>query len=137
MEYIRLRETEKAPIKTGWAETDKRQPRKLNVRARWVAKEYETHARPELYVSTPPLEALNVVLSEVTTGKRRGKVVAPVSRASTLQLPPEDYEAGDDHMCGLLQYRLYGTRDAAQIWEGGLAWALSDLKLTRGIACPC
>ena len=34
-----LRETGKAPIKTGWAETDKRQPGKSNVRARWVARE--------------------------------------------------------------------------------------------------
>ena len=39
-----LRETGRAPIKTGWAETDKLQPGKPNVRARWVAKEYKTHA---------------------------------------------------------------------------------------------
>ena len=60
-----LRETGKAPIKTGWAQTDNGQPGKPNVRARWVAKEYKTHARPELYASTPPLKALNVVLSEI------------------------------------------------------------------------
>ena len=82
-----LRETGKAPIKTGIAETDKGQPGKPNVRMRWVAKEYKTHARLELYASTPPLEALNVVLSEVATGKRGGKVVALVDeeRTSTLQ----------------------------------------------------
>ena len=40
-------------------------------------------------------------------------------------------------MCGLLQYSLYVTRDAAQNWEDELASTLSDLKLTRGIACPC
>ena len=39
-----LRETGKAPIKTLWAETDKGQPGKPFVRARWVAKEYKTHA---------------------------------------------------------------------------------------------
>ena len=39
-----IRETGKAPIKTGWAETDKGQPGKPNIRARWVATEYETHA---------------------------------------------------------------------------------------------
>ena len=65
-------------VKTGWAETDKGQPRKPNVRARWVAKDNKTHARPELYVSTPPLEALKVVLSEIATGKRGGTVVALV-----------------------------------------------------------
>ena len=36
-----FRETGKAPIKTGWAETDKGQPGKPNVRARCG------HARPE------------------------------------------------------------------------------------------
>ena len=56
----------------------RRQPGKPSVRARWVAKKYKTHARPELYASTAPLEALKVVLSEVATGKREGKVVALV-----------------------------------------------------------
>ena len=32
---------------------------------------------------------------------------------------------------------LYGTRDAAQNWEGELASTLSDFKLTRESACPC
>ena len=76
--YICLSETGRAPIKTGWAETDKGQPGKPNVRARWVAKDYKTQARPELQASTPPLEALKVVLSEIATGKREGKVAALV-----------------------------------------------------------
>ena len=37
------REAERALIKTRWAETDKGQPGKPNVRARWVAKEFKTH----------------------------------------------------------------------------------------------
>ena len=41
-----------------------------------------------------------------------------------VELPPEDYQPDDEHMCGLLRYSLYGTRDAS-------------LKLTRGSACPC
>ena len=49
-----------------------------NVRARSVAKEYKTHARPELCASTPPLEALKIVLSEIATGEREGKVLALV-----------------------------------------------------------
>ena len=75
---ICLLETGKAPIKTGWAETDKGQPGKPDVRVRWVAKEYKTHARPELHAPTRPLEALKVVLSEIATCTRRGKVVALV-----------------------------------------------------------
>ena len=73
-----LSETDKALIKTGWTETDKGQPGKLSVHGRWVGKKSQTHARPELYASTPPLEALKVVLSEVPTGKRGGKVLALV-----------------------------------------------------------
>ena len=124
-----LRETEKAPIKTGWAETDKGQPGKPNVRARWIAKEYKTHARPVLHAPTPPLEALKVVLSEIATGTRGGKVVAlvdvrrayfhaPARRRVFVELPPQDCQPSDEHVCGLLQYRLYATRDAAQILGG-------------------
>ena len=65
------RETGRAPVKTGWAETDKGLPRQSNVRARWVAKGYKTYARPDLYASTPPLK---VVLSEIATGER-GRVL--------------------------------------------------------------
>ena len=142
------RQRGREPTKTGWAETYKGQPGKTNVRARWVAKEYKTHARLVLHAPTPPLEALKVVLSEVATGTRRGKVVAlvdvrrayfhaPARRKVFVELPPEDYQPGDEHMCGLLRHSLYGTRDAAQNWEEDLASTLSDLKLTRGIACPC
>ena len=31
-----------------------------------------------------------------------------------VELSPEDYQAGCEHVCGLLQYSLYGTRDSAQ-----------------------
>ena len=41
-----------------------------------VAEGYKTHARPELYASTQPLEALKVVLSEIATSERGGQVVA-------------------------------------------------------------
>ena len=74
--WVCLREKERAFFKTGWAETDKVQPGKLNVRARWVAKECNTHARPELYASTAPMAALKVVLSGIATGEREGKVLA-------------------------------------------------------------
>ena len=119
-----LRETGKAPIKTGWEETDKGQPQKPHVRVRWVAKEYKTHARPELYAMTQPLVVLLVVLSEVATGKRGGKVLASVEVRRAyfyapsrwrvfVELPPENGKVGDEHKCGLLPYKLYCTRDAA------------------------
>ena len=102
--------------------------------ARWVAKEHKTHATPESYASTSPLEALRVVLSEVATGNRGEKVVArvdvrktyfsaPSRRRVFVEETPENYLAGDEHMCGLLQYSLH--RHSA------------IPKLTRRSACPC
>ena len=74
------------------------------------------------------LEALKVVLSEIATGKRGGKVVAlidvrgayfcaPARRTVFVELPPE--QPGDEHMSGLLQYSLYGTRRRRTKLGGG------------------
>ena len=68
---------------------------------------------------------------------RRACFYAPARRRVFVVLPPGDYQPGDEHMCGVLQYSLYGMRDATQNWEEVLTSTLSDLKLTRGIACPC
>ena len=57
---------------------------------------------------------------------------APARRKVFVELPPEDSQPGDSHMCGLLRYSLYGTRDAAQNWEEELASTRSSLKLTEG-----
>ena len=67
---------------------------------------------------------------------RRAYFNAPARRKVGVELPPEDYQLGDEHLCGLLRYSSYGTRDAAQNWEEELASTLSSLKLTRGSACP-
>ena len=86
------------------------------------------------------------MLSEIATGKHGRKVVVLIDvrrayfytlarRRVFVELPPEDCQPGDEHMCGLLRYSLYGTRDAA--WEEELASTLSDLKLTKRSACPC
>ena len=88
-----------------------------------------------------------MVLSEIATGEREGNVLAlvdvrraylyaPARRKVFVELPPQDYQSGDEHMCGLLRESLYGTRDAAQNWEEELASTLSGLGLTRGSACP-
>ena len=81
-----------------------------------------------------------VVRFDAATGKRGGWVVtlvdvrrayfhAPARRRVFVELPPEDFQGGDGHMCGLLQYRLYGVRDAAQDWEEELASTLSDVTI--------
>ena len=64
----------------------------------------------------------------IATGKRGGKVVAlvdvrrawfyaPARRRASVELPPEDYQQGDEHMCGLVQYILYGTLRFQQLSE--------------------
>ena len=68
---------------------------------------------------------------------RRAYFGAPARKRVFVEMPPEDYQAGDEHTCGLLQYSFYGTHDAAQNWEEEHTSTLSDLKLTRGIECPC
>ena len=44
-----LRETGKQPIKTGWADTNKGTASDPNIRSRWVAKEFNTGPRLELF----------------------------------------------------------------------------------------
>ena len=78
-------------------------------------------------------DALKVVLSEIATGTRSQHGEGYLSNCR----PKTTSQAMNKHMCGLLPYSLCGTRDAAQNWEEELASTLSDLKLTRGIACPC
>ena len=56
--------TGKGPVKTGWVDTNTGCEEKPNLRSRFVAKEYKTHARAELFAATPPLEALRLFLSE-------------------------------------------------------------------------
>ena len=91
MEYIRrhemyvrgpsevcLRETGKLPSRTGGQRPTKESQGSLVCPRDRSPKEYKTHARPELYASTPPLEALKVVLLDIATGEREGKVLALV-----------------------------------------------------------
>ena len=70
-----LRETGKAPIKTGRRLTRGNQGSPTLTRGE-SRRNIRHEGVQELYVSTPPLEALKVVLSEIATGTRGGKVMA-------------------------------------------------------------
>ena len=48
---------------------------------------------------------------------RRAFFYAKSTRRLFVELPIEDYQEGDEEMCGLLEKSLYGTRDAARNWE--------------------
>ena len=95
---------------------------------RLVGKEFRTTPDDALYASTPPLEALRLVMSRAATitekGGRREIMVNDVSRAYFYakctrcmysELPAEDFKGTPD-MLGRLLLCLYGTRDAALSW---------------------
>lgn len=141
-------ETGKPPIKTGWAETDKGTENQPNVRCRWVAKDFKREPRPELYAATPPLEGVKMILSGAATGPRQGRGVAIIDvrrayyyalarRRVFVELPAEDWQPGDEDMCGLLRVSLPGTRDAAQNWEEELGECFIQMGLKKGTASPC
>ena len=101
-----LRETETAPVKTGWAETDKGQPRKPNVRARWVVKEYMSTRKARVGRLDA---AAGGTESRVVRGchgqtwrkswgtcRRRAYFYAPSGRRVFVELPSEVYQADDE-----------------------------------------
>ena len=68
---------------------------------------------------------------------RRAYFYAAAKRRVFVELPPEDYQPGDENRCGLLKKSLYGTRDAAQNWGDELGATLQDMGLRKGKASPC
>eukprot|EP00972_Heterocapsa_arctica_P029357 4321836-Heterocapsa_arctica.AAC.1 len=138
-------ETGKAPVKTGWADTNKGTAAEPNIRSRWVAKEFNTGPRPDLFAGTSPLEGVRLVISEAASDHdpsvcigifdvRRAYFYAKTKRTVFIELPAEDWKPGDDEKCGTLRMSLYGTRDAAQNWGEELGSTLKRLGFVKGKA---
>ena len=103
-----------------------------------------------IFAATPPLEALRMVISNATTGKR-GKVImiADVSRAYMYARIPEDEycyvnlcdedktDDSDEYMCGRLKGAMYGTRKASQYWQTEYTQTMTDSGFETGRASPC
>ena len=143
------KETEKNPIKTGWADTNKGTSECPNIRSRWVAKEYNTGPRPDLFSATSPLEGVKLVISEAASSNQKGTVLlvidvrrahfyAKARRRVYIELPEGDGRGPGSRQCGLLRKSLFGTRDAAQNWECELGEAFwRRFGLRRGQASMC
>ena len=101
-------------------------------RSRLVAKQFKTNNDPELFAATPPLEALKMIISIAATRHKvlkkitRKIMINDVSRAyfyansdrpTFVEICEEDWEPGDEAMCGELNVSMYGTRRAAQNWQ--------------------
>ena len=64
---------------------------------------------------------------------------APAQRPVYVALPDEALSDSEreGHICGRLNYSLYGTRDAAQNWEVAYTDFLVSLGFDRGLSSPC
>jgi hypothetical protein len=135
-------------IGTKWIDVNKGDSENPRLRSRMVGKEFRTGPDDALYASTPPLEALRVVLSRAATvtdsGGEREIMVNDVSRAYFyakmtrplyIEIPVEDPKASPD-MLGRLRLCLYGTRDAALNWQHTLSEHLVENGFVRGTGHP-
>jgi hypothetical protein len=131
-----------------WIDTNKGDSENPNVRCRLVGKEFRTGPDDALFASTPPLEALKLIISRAATlgidGKKHEVMINDVSRAYFyakctrdlyVELPVEDLEAHPDFI-GKLRLCLYGTRDAALNWQETPSEHLISQGLIRGIGHP-
>ena len=142
--------TGKVPIKLRWVDTNKGTESEPNYRSRIVAMEFKRDSRLDLFAPTPPLEAMKLVISNAASqdGPWHNRVLMAIDikrayfyaksiRDTYVELPKEDYQNGDEHMCGLLKLSLYGTRDAAMNWEAEINSTMKAVGYTKGLASAC
>ena len=137
-----IEKTGKQPIRVRWVDTVKAGGQH---RSRLVAMQFKDGDRPDLFVPTPAIESVRLLISKAAR-RRHSVMVADVRRAyfyakarQTLyvELPDEDKRPGEDGMVGRLNMSLYGTRDAARNWEEELNETFEALGFQKGRAAPC
>ena len=134
-------------IGTRWVDTNKGDSINKDYRSRFVGKEFKTSPDDTLYASTPPLEALRLIVSwAATTGTERREVMindvrrayfyAKATRDIYIEIPEEDRKPGDENKLAKLNLCLYGTRDAALNWQETLSEHLIGIGFRRGKGHP-
>ena len=146
----RVRELDGKMVSVKWLDTNKGDRATPNYRSRLVAREFNQGKDDTLYASTPPLEALRIIVSHAATvdqdrpRQRRELMVNDVRRAYFyaqqqrnvfIELPDEDEEAADGEV-GQLLLCLYGTRDAAREWQRTLSKHLRAIGFVPGKGHP-
>ena len=134
-------------IKGRWIDTNKGDKARPDYRSRFVGKEYNNCVDASLYAATPPLEALKLMIAHTASSGdlsahimfsdvKRAYFNAKARRELYVELPEEDsgYEEG---YVGRLALALYGTRDAASLWQECLAEHLISLGFARGRSNSC
>ena len=137
-------------VTTRWIDINKGDMQNPNYRARLVGREMKMDKRLDLFAATPPLESLRLMCSLCASNQwrkdpyrilsidiKRAYFYAPASRPVFIEIPVEDYEAGDEDRVGKLNLSLYGTRDAAQNWAKEYTAFLLSLGFHAGRSSPC
>ena len=147
--------TGKKPIAGRWLDSNKGDAVNEKYRSRWVAKDFNRGANPEMFAATPPLEALRVLLSKAATGRRgfkaqhpdddqvilimdvsRAFFYAPVGKPTYVEVPDE--EGVDKTLyCGRLNFSLYGTREAPRNWHKTYSKQFEGMGYEQGTSSPC
>ena len=141
------RVTGKAPISVRWVDISKGDVDNPNYRSWLVAREINTHKSGDSFAATPPLEALKIIRSMITTSNKGDLImINDLSRASShakakrqvcVQFADEDIEGERVRLCGRRNYSMYGTRDVAQNWFDEYSQQLLSIGYTQGAATPC
>ena len=133
-------------IKGRWIDTNKGDTESPDYRSRFVGKEFNTGVDATLYAATPPLEALKLLIVQAASMQKeechimfsdvkRAYFYAKARRELYVEVPPEDpgYFPG---ALGRLRLALYGTSDAASLWQECLAQHLESVGFTKGVSNP-
>ena len=134
------------PIQTRWVDVNKGDFKSPDVRSRLVAKDFAARRDDSFYAVTPPLEALRLLLSDMTSrgehasepiklmvlDAKKAHLHATAERELYVSLPAE---AGGG--CARLLRSLYGARDAPALWGAYASAQLQALGFRRGRANAC
>jgi hypothetical protein len=114
-------------ITTRWLDINEGDGKRPNYRSRLVGREIKMDSRLDLFAATPPLESLRLMCSMCASHQegpmpyrimaidvRRAYFYAKTTRPVYIEIPIEDYEAGDEGKVGKLILSLHGTQDAAK-----------------------
>ncbi|CAK0875118.1 unnamed protein product [Prorocentrum cordatum] len=145
--------TGRAPLRTRWVDTNKGDEQRPKYRSRLVAMEIkaakkasEQMSASELFSSTPPLEAVKLLCSLMVSMGRsprglplkigfwdvsRAHLYGDAQRVLFVRLPEE--EGGG--VARLLR-SMYGTQDAASVWQSDWSRQLLEDSWRMGVASP-
>jgi hypothetical protein len=133
-------------IKVRWIDINKGDKQHPLYRSRLVGKEFNDGVIEGLFASTPPLEALRLLVSDAATiceGQDKVLMIndisrayfeAPMRRFLCVELPDEarDQKDYEEDNVGLLLMSLYGTRDAAANFQAEVNVFMKSCGFRRG-----